>query len=200
MSDTTCHIQVACAIIENNGMILATQRSATMSLPLKWEFPGGKLEAGETAEACLVRELKEELDILIRMIKQENRELVNLFAGWVQNFFAKKDRQTGGELYVEIKDLLEVKEMFAMALEKERKEIFQEGKMEGELLGLQKGKMEGELLGLQKGKIEGELLGLQKGKIEAARNLLDILDDETISEKTGIPLEQIKQLRSKAQQ
>lgn len=67
MSDTTYHIQVACAIIENNGMILATQRSATMSLPLKWEFPGGKLEAGETAEACLIRELKEELGITVRV-------------------------------------------------------------------------------------------------------------------------------------
>jgi 8-oxo-dGTP diphosphatase len=57
------HIHVACAVIEHDGMILAAQRSETMSLPLKWEFPGGKLESGETPEACLVREVREELAI-----------------------------------------------------------------------------------------------------------------------------------------
>ena len=50
MSDKLSHIHVACAIIKKDGLILATQRSATMSLPLKWEFPGGKLETGESAE------------------------------------------------------------------------------------------------------------------------------------------------------
>ncbi len=57
------HIHVACAVIEHDGMILAAQRSETMSMPLKWELPGGKLESGETPEACLVRELREELAI-----------------------------------------------------------------------------------------------------------------------------------------
>jgi len=61
------HIHVACAIIEHDGMILAAQRSETMSLPLKWEFPGGKLESGETPEACLVREVREELGIGISL-------------------------------------------------------------------------------------------------------------------------------------
>ncbi len=59
------HLHVACAIIEQDGAVLTAQRSATMSLPLKWEFPGGKIEAGETAEECLIRELREELGVSI---------------------------------------------------------------------------------------------------------------------------------------
>ena len=59
------HIHVACALIERDGLVLAAQRSAAMNLPLKWEFPGGKLEAGETPEECLLRELVEELGVTI---------------------------------------------------------------------------------------------------------------------------------------
>ena len=57
------HIHVACAIIENKGKVLSTQRSESMSLPLKWEFPGGKIKDGESLEDCLKRELVEELGI-----------------------------------------------------------------------------------------------------------------------------------------
>ena len=57
------HKQVACAIIEHGGKILCTQRSASMSLPLKWEFPGGKIHDGESPEECLKRELREELGV-----------------------------------------------------------------------------------------------------------------------------------------
>jgi 8-oxo-dGTP diphosphatase len=59
------HLHVACAIIEQEGAVLAAQRSATMTLPLKWEFPGGKIEAGESPEECLIRELMEELGISV---------------------------------------------------------------------------------------------------------------------------------------
>jgi 8-oxo-dGTP diphosphatase len=58
-------IHVACAIIELDGLVLAAQRSDTMSLPLKWEFPGGKLEPGESPEECLKRELREEMSVEI---------------------------------------------------------------------------------------------------------------------------------------
>ncbi|HXS95869.1 MAG TPA: (deoxy)nucleoside triphosphate pyrophosphohydrolase [Candidatus Limnocylindrales bacterium] len=56
-------IQVVAAIIEREGRILVGQRTAEQSHPLKWEFPGGKLEAGESPGQALARELKEELDI-----------------------------------------------------------------------------------------------------------------------------------------
>ena len=58
-------IHVACALIERDGFILAAQRSEKMSLPLKWEFPGGKIEPGESPEDCLKRELREEMGISI---------------------------------------------------------------------------------------------------------------------------------------
>lgn len=61
------HIHVTCAIIERAGRVLATQRSAAMSMPHKWEFPGGKIDPGETAEECLRRELLEEIGIQARI-------------------------------------------------------------------------------------------------------------------------------------
>ena len=59
------HIHVACALIERDGLVLAAQRGAAMSLPHKWEFPGGKLEAGESPEECLLRELVEEMGVAV---------------------------------------------------------------------------------------------------------------------------------------
>lgn len=59
------HLQVACAIIEREGSVLVTQRSAAMSLPLKWEFPGGKIYSSELPKDCLQRELIEELGLNI---------------------------------------------------------------------------------------------------------------------------------------
>lgn len=56
-------IQVTCAIIEKEGKVLTTQRSKSMSLPLKWEFPGGKIHNEESLSECLRRELQEELGI-----------------------------------------------------------------------------------------------------------------------------------------
>lgn len=56
---------VTAGIIRNQERILLTQRKEDTDQGLKWEFPGGKLEFGETPEQCLVREIKEELDIEI---------------------------------------------------------------------------------------------------------------------------------------
>jgi 8-oxo-dGTP diphosphatase len=54
---------VTAAILAKDGKILIARRPASSRLANKWEFPGGKVEGGETPEACLTRELKEELDI-----------------------------------------------------------------------------------------------------------------------------------------
>ncbi len=58
-------IRVSCAIIEVENRVLVVQRSKEMSMPLKWEFPGGKIESGECEEECIVREIKEELNLEI---------------------------------------------------------------------------------------------------------------------------------------
>lgn len=60
-------IAVTCAIIFHQGKVLAAQRSETMDLPGKWEFPGGKIEEGENPEECLIREIKEELAVEIKI-------------------------------------------------------------------------------------------------------------------------------------
>ena len=63
-------ILVTCAIIEQEGKVLCAQRSESMNLPLKWEFPGGKAEKGETLDAGLLREIKEELGVDIELLEQ----------------------------------------------------------------------------------------------------------------------------------
>ena len=65
MGVTLRHLHVACALIERDGLLLAAQRSARTSIPLKWEFPGGKIEDGESPEECLHRELQEEMEISV---------------------------------------------------------------------------------------------------------------------------------------
>ncbi len=54
---------VACALVDVDRRVLIAQRPADKALGGMWEFPGGKLEAGESPEAALIRELEEELGI-----------------------------------------------------------------------------------------------------------------------------------------
>lgn len=60
-------IHVVGAAILDGGTCLAVQRGAAMSQPLQWEFPGGKVEAGETPQEALSREIIEELGVEIRV-------------------------------------------------------------------------------------------------------------------------------------
>lgn len=55
--------QVVAALIVRNGTVLICQRTRHQSMPLKWEFPGGKVEPDEEHKAALKRELEEELGI-----------------------------------------------------------------------------------------------------------------------------------------
>ena len=60
-------LHVVGAAILDGGRCLAVQRSAAMRTPLKWEFPGGKVEKDEAPEAALQREVREELGLAIQV-------------------------------------------------------------------------------------------------------------------------------------
>ena len=67
------HYRVVGAIIENKGQILCMQRGRGKfpSTDYKWEFPGGKIEAGETGPEALMRELREEMDFDIEITEDD---------------------------------------------------------------------------------------------------------------------------------
>ncbi|MFN3612949.1 MAG: 8-oxo-dGTP diphosphatase MutT [Rubrimonas sp.] len=59
----TLLLVAACALVDQDGRVLLARRPQGKSLAGLWEFPGGKIEPGESPEACLVRELAEELGV-----------------------------------------------------------------------------------------------------------------------------------------
>lgn len=81
--------EVTAAIIINNNRVLIAQRAPDDKLAGKWEFPGGKIEPGETPQECLKREIREELDVEIEVlgffgesIYQYNSGTIKLMAFW----------------------------------------------------------------------------------------------------------------------
>lgn len=63
--------EVVCAVIRNSeNHYLMVQRSENMSHPLSWEFPGGKVQSGETAEEAIIREIREELSLEVNTIQR----------------------------------------------------------------------------------------------------------------------------------
>lgn len=58
-------VPVVCAVIKRNGHVLVAQRPPHKLLPLKWEFPGGKVEPGEEPATAIIREIREELGCTI---------------------------------------------------------------------------------------------------------------------------------------
>ncbi len=94
-------ITVVGAVLIKDGKILIAKRKQTAYLPGKWEFPGGKIEAGETPEKCLERELFEELSIITKTAEFINENihdygdrkirLLCYFSEWVSGEFVLID-------------------------------------------------------------------------------------------------------------
>lgn len=63
-------IEVTAAIICKEGKFLVCQRPKGKNCELLWEFPGGKIEPGETGEQCIVREIQEELGVTLRVLQK----------------------------------------------------------------------------------------------------------------------------------
>lgn len=67
-------IHVVAGLIYHQGKVLVCQRRGNGAHPLKWEFPGGKIEAGESDECALRRELREELNVEIDEVELVHRD------------------------------------------------------------------------------------------------------------------------------
>ena len=63
ITEANITLVVACALVDRDGRVLVAERPHGKFMAGLWEFPGGKVESGETPEAALIRELKEELSI-----------------------------------------------------------------------------------------------------------------------------------------
>src|SRR5689334_366272 len=66
MADVKLTLVVACALVDADKRVLLAQRPPGKTMAGLWEFPGGKVESGERPEESLIRELKEELGIVVR--------------------------------------------------------------------------------------------------------------------------------------
>ena len=68
-----------------------------MSLPLKWEFPGGKIEEGENVIECIKREIKEEINIEIEVVKQLSNSIYN-YGTFTINLIPFLSKYVSGEI------------------------------------------------------------------------------------------------------
>ena len=66
MSERRLVLVAACALIDADGRVLVTQRPPGKTMAGLWEFPGGKIEAGERPEETVIREMHEELGVTIK--------------------------------------------------------------------------------------------------------------------------------------
>jgi 8-oxo-dGTP diphosphatase len=97
MSQSRRKIRVVAGMIEQDGRYLITQRRPVASLPLLWEFPGGRAEEGETDEKALARELREEMDIGVS-VRERVIHVEHSYADYDIDFRVYKCTMTDGHI------------------------------------------------------------------------------------------------------
>jgi len=90
-------LRVVAGIIVEEGRVLVAQRTREQRFGLKWEFPGGKIEAGESPEDALVREFREELGIETRALDPYDRIRYRDAWGKELDVVFHRAERTGGE-------------------------------------------------------------------------------------------------------
>ena len=90
-------IRVVGAMIERDGKYLITQRPARATLPLLWEFPGGRVEPGETDEEALARELREEMAIEVD-VGERVIHVEHAYEAYDIDFCVYRCQHTGGTI------------------------------------------------------------------------------------------------------
>jgi mutator protein MutT len=109
--------EVAVGVLRKNNQILICQRKQGGRYALKWEFPGGKLESGESVEQCLRREIQEELSIEIQSIEHIQTEATYYEDGGMFNiaycFVSGFDGEPQNNVFEQIRwvTTIELKEM-----------------------------------------------------------------------------------------
>jgi len=97
---------VTAAIIESGGLYLLARRGPGESLAGLWEFPGGKVEEGETFEECVVRELLEELSIDVRVLEHFCDSIYRYESGAIK-LVAYRVEILGGKMALSVHDLID---------------------------------------------------------------------------------------------
>jgi 8-oxo-dGTP diphosphatase len=93
--------EVTAAIIVRNNKVLIARRAPGENLEGKWEFPGGKIELGETPEHCLQREIHEELDIYIDVLNYFGDSIYDYANGTIR-LMAFRCQWLSGELTLRV--------------------------------------------------------------------------------------------------
>ena len=94
---------VTAAIIERDGRYLLARRAPEKNLAGFWEFPGGKIEANETPEDCLIRELREELHLETRVLEHFCNSVYHYERGAI-NLMAYRTEILDGEIQLTVHD------------------------------------------------------------------------------------------------
>ena len=94
---------VTAAIIEHDGRYLLARRAPEQNLAGYWEFPGGKIEANETPEDCLIRELREELHLETRVLEHFCNSVYHYEKGAI-NLMAYRTEILDGEIQLTVHD------------------------------------------------------------------------------------------------